>query len=38
MMFVQIEKKNPRSSSSLEIFDNNCHIYYLGVRDRKMEI
>ena len=27
--------KNPRSSSSLEIFDNNFHIHYIGARDRK---
>ena len=25
--------QNPRSSSSLEIFDENFHIHYLGVRD-----
>ena len=29
--------QNPRSSSFLEIFDENFHIHYLGVRDRKRE-
>ena len=29
--------QNPRSSSSREIFDENFHIHYLGVRDRKRE-
>ena len=27
--------QNSRSSSSLEIFDENFHIHYIGVRDRK---
>ena len=27
--------QNSRSSSSGEIFDENSHIHYLGVRDRK---
>ena len=27
--------QNPKSSSSREIFDENFHIHYLGVKDRK---
>ena len=29
--------QNPTSSSSCEIFDENFHIHYLGVTDRKRE-
>ena len=29
--------QNTRSSSSREIFDENFHIHYTGVRDRKSE-
>ena len=29
--------QNPKSSSSLEIIDENFHIHYLGVRDRTRE-
>ena len=29
--------QNPRSSSSCEIFDENFHIHYIRVRDRKRE-
>ena len=34
---VCIKFQNPRSSSSCEIFDENFHIRFLGVRDRKRE-
>ena len=34
---VRTKFQNPRSSSSREIFDENFHINYIGVRDRKRE-